>query len=114
MSGSDVGFAEEYKHEGFGMAAANLGNFCGGMAVARPDFAQVFAGHAIEAIERDGMFARGTEEFVKRSPIVSPIKVEADALAKFRLVDLTTPPFVHDVLIAREDGFEADENRTFG
>jgi hypothetical protein len=52
MPGSEVRFAEQYKDRGFGMPLANLGDLGGGVAITRADFAQVFARHAVEAIDR--------------------------------------------------------------
>src|SRR5262249_54231887 len=56
-------------------------------------------------------FTRSREEFVKRSPVVSPVEVEADALAQFGFFDFSAPPFVDDVLVPREDGFYAEHER---
>ena len=58
------------------------------------------------------MIARRDQQFVKRSPIVSPVEVEADALAEFALVDFAAPPFVEDVLVAGEDGFDTEHDGT--
>ena len=58
------------------------------------------------------MIARGDEQFVKRSPVVSPVEIEADALPKFGFVNFAAPPFVEDVLIAREDGFDPKNDGT--
>ena len=57
------------------------------------------------------MVPRGDEQFVKRSPIVSPVEFEADALPQFRLVNFTAEPFVENVLVAGEDGFDSEHYR---
>src|SRR5581483_8742141 len=43
-------------------------------------------------------------------PVVPPIEIEADALAQLVFVNLALHPLVEDVLVAREDGFEAENN----
>ena len=58
------------------------------------------------------MIARRHQQFVKWSPIVSPIEVEADALAQFALVDLATPPFVENMLVASENRLDAEHHGT--
>src|SRR5271166_3718760 len=92
------------------MPLANLGDFYRGVTIASPDLAQVLPRHAIEAIERFRIVAGAHQKFVERSPIVSPVKVEAYALAKFFFVNLPAPPFVKNVLVARKDGFDSQDN----
>ena len=103
-------FAEQHEDDRIGMALANLGDLGGRVAVARADFAQVFARHAIQPIDRFGVIARGGQQFVKRRPVVSPVEVEADALAQFALVNFAPPPFVEDVLVAGENGFDSEHD----
>ena len=52
------------------------------------------------------MVAGGRQDFKEGSPIVPPVKVEANPLAQFVLVNLAPPPLVQDVLVAREDGLD--------
>ena len=47
------------------------------------------------------------KQFVKRSPVVSPIEFEANALAQFVFVDLAAQPFVENVLVARKNCFHS-------
>ena len=94
------------------MALANLGKLGGGMTIAGTDFPQIFAGHAIEAVNALAMVACGDEQFVKWSPIVSPVKIEADALPQFVFINFAAPPFVENVLVAGENGFDAQHQGT--
>src|ERR1700749_53232 len=100
MLGSEVRFAEEYKDECVGIAAAEFGDLVGSVAVASPDLAQVFARHAIEPINGGGAIARGGQQFIKRIPVVSPVEVKTDALAEFVFIDFAANPFIENVLIA--------------
>ena len=102
--------AEQHEDHGVGMALADFGDLGGGMAVAGADLAQIFARHAVQAVDRFGMIARGDQQFVKWGPVVSPIEVEADALAEFALVDFAAPPFVENVLVASENGFDSEHH----
>src|SRR5208282_4013916 len=110
MSGSEVGFAEENEDHCLGMELANLGNLGGSMAIACANFAQAFARHAIEAIDRLAMIARRDQQLVERSPVVSPVEIETDTLAKFGLINFATPPFFEDVLVSGEDGFANEDD----
>ena len=105
-----MGLAEKYEDDGVGMAFADFRDFGGGVAVARSNLAQVFARHAVQAVEGFSVIARGNQQVVKGCPIVSPVKVEPDALAKFVLVDFAAPPFIEDVLVASEDRFDAEHD----
>src|SRR5262249_9483829 len=107
----EMRFTEENKHKRFRMALANLGDLSGGMTISGADLAQVFAGHAVKAIEADGAFPSRGKQFVKRCPVVSSIKIETDALAKFGFFDFAAPPFVDDVLVAGENRFNAKNDR---
>src|SRR2546423_284574 len=75
-------FAEQNKNHRVRMTFADLDDLRSGMAVASADPAQILARHAVETIESFAMISRGHQQFVKRGPVVSPVKVEADALAK--------------------------------
>ncbi len=112
MTGRKVGFAKQNHDHGMGMALPDLGQLVSGVAIARPDLAQIFAGHAVQPVDRVGMLARGHQQFVKRRPVVSPVEIEADALLQFFRVDFAPPPFVENVLVAGENGFEAQHDRT--
>src|SRR5271163_665011 len=94
------------------MAPAQLGNLVGGVAIASSDFAQIFARHAIQAINRCAMITRGGEQFVKWCPVVSPVQFETDALAQFIFINFASQPFVKDVLVARKNSFDSKNNRT--
>ena len=58
------------------------------------------------------MLARSHQQFVKRSPVIAPVEIEANALAQFLFVNLAPPPFVEDVLVAGEDGFKSQHHGT--
>src|SRR5471032_349109 len=94
------------------MQAAEFGDFVGGVAVAGSNFSQVFARHAIEAVDGSSVVASSRHEFVKRSPFVSPVEVEAHALAQFVLSNLPPVPLVENMLVAREHGLQAQYDRT--
>src|SRR5215472_13431615 len=111
MSRRQMRFAEQDEDDGIGMAFANLGNLDGGMPVAGANLAQVFTWHAVEAVKRFGVIARRDQKFVERSPVVSPVEVEADALAQFGFVDLAPPPLIKNVLVAGKDGFHTEHHR---
>jgi hypothetical protein len=53
----------------------------------------------------------GGEQFVKGSPVVSPVEFEANALPQFGLVNLAAKPFVENVLVAGENGFDSEHYR---
>src|SRR5229473_7394758 len=89
------------------MAASQIGNLVGGVPVTSSDFAQIFARHAIEPVDGGAVVAGGGEQFVERSPFVSPVEFETDALAQFVFINLAAEPFVENVLVAREDGFDS-------
>src|SRR6185437_4830855 len=72
----------------------------------------VLARHAIQTINRLGLLARRLHQFIKRGPVISPIKVKADALAEFRLANFASPPLVENVLIAGKNGFHTEHHRT--
>jgi hypothetical protein len=56
------------------------------------------------------VIASGDEQFVERSPVVSPVEIKADALAQFDFINLAAPPFVENVLIAGKNGFDAENH----
>ncbi len=89
------------------MAVAEIGNLVCGVAVTSSDFAEIFARHAIEPVDGGAMVPGGGEQFVKWSPFVSPVEFETDALAQFVFIDLAAEPFVEDVLVAGENGFDS-------
>jgi hypothetical protein len=51
---------------------------------------------------------------VKRSPIVTPVEIETDALAEFAFVDFAPPPLIENVLIAGEDSFNTKHDGAIG
>src|ERR1700757_2453348 len=93
------------------MAAVNLQNLVGGVAVARGDLAQILARHAIEAIDASVVAAGNRQQFIERRPVVSPVEFKADALAKFSLVNLASQPLIDDMLIARKNGLHSQHQR---
>ena len=105
-------FTEEHEDRSLGMTLPNLSQLQRGVAIACSNFPQILARHAIEAVESFGVIARAQQEFIERRPVIAPIQVEADALPKFRLFNLTTPPFVHNVLVAGKDSFQSQDHRT--
>src|SRR5438270_9555268 len=102
-----VRFTEEHEDRSLGMALPNLSQLQRGVAIACSNFPQILARHAIEAVESFGVIARAQQEFIERSPVVAPIEVETNALPEFRLFNVTTPPLIHNVLVAGKDGFQS-------
>ena len=94
MLGSEMRFAEKHEEKRIRTRAANLGNLVGGMAVAGGDLPQIFARHAVQSVNRGLPVACGGEKFVEGGPIVSPIGIEANALAKFAFINFAALPFV--------------------
>src|SRR5580693_1735950 len=92
------------------MTLADFGNLGGGMTVAGADLAQVFARHAIEAVNGIAVVAGRDQQFVERRPIVAPVKVEANALPQFAFVNFAAPPFLEDVLVAGKDCFRSEHD----
>src|SRR5208282_568084 len=85
-------------------------NLVGGVTVTGPDFAQIFARHAIKAIDGCAAVAGGGEQFVKWRPVVSPVKFETDALAQLVFVNLGAEPLVENVLVAGKNGFDSQHH----
>ncbi len=105
-----MGLTEQHEDDGVRMAFADFGDLGGGVTVAGADLAQIFARHAIESVDGFGVIARGDQQFVKWGPVVSPVEVEADALAEFAFVDFAAPPLVENVLVAGENGFDSEHD----
>jgi len=80
------------------------------VTVTRPDLTQIFAGHAVEAVDALAVIASGDQQLIKRSPIVSPVEIEANALPQFRFLNFAPPPLVENVLIAGKNGFDAEDD----
>ena len=53
------------------------------------------------------MVAGGGKQFVKWSPVVSPVEFETDALAQFGLFNLAAQPFIENVLVAGKNRFHS-------
>src|SRR5215469_2971676 len=94
------------------MLLANFSDLVGGVAVAGADFAQVLPWHAVEAVNRLGVFPSGNEQLVEGLPFISPVKMEAEALPQLVFTDLAPPPLVENVLIASKDGLESQHDWT--
>src|ERR1700733_5561890 len=104
MPGSEMRLAKQHEDHRVGMTQASFGDFRSGVTVAGANFAQIVARHAVKAVESFAVIARGHQQVVKRSAVVSPVEIEADALAKFVLVNFAAPPLVEDVLVAGING----------
>src|ERR1700687_110224 len=103
---------EQYDDERVRMAAAENGKLCGGVPGTSSAFAQILASHAMEPVDGGAVVARGGEQFVKWSPFVSPVEFETDALAQFVFINFAADPFVENVLVAGENGFDPEHNRS--
>src|ERR1700722_8243699 len=103
----EVRLAEKDKDQTVRMIMTEFGDLIGGVAIASADFSQIFARHAIEPINEGAALAGGGKQFVEGSPVVSPVEFETHALTQFIFFDLAAQPLVEDVLIAREDSFDA-------
>src|SRR5580704_16647423 len=93
------------------MPLMNLSNLVGRMLISRSDLAQVLPGHAIQTIDGVRVFAGGYQQFLKGGPLIAPVEVETNALTQLIFIDLAPPPFVEDVLMARENRFDSKHNR---
>src|ERR1700687_4121633 len=102
----EVRLTEQYDDERVRMAAAEIGKLVGGVPVTSSDFAQIFARHAIEPVDGGAVVAGGEEQFEKRSPFVSPVECETDALPHLAFINLAAEPFVENVLVAGVNGFD--------
>ena len=112
MSGREVRLAEQHHDDRMGMALPDLGQLVDGVTIARADLAQIFPRHAVQTVDGVGVLARGHQQFVERRPVVAPVEIEANALLQFFGVNLAPPPFIEDVLVAGEDGFESQHHGT--
>src|SRR3981081_1801429 len=104
--------SEQRNDERIRIMVPKLGNLVGGMAIAGSDLAQVFARHAIKAVDGGAAFAGGGEQFVKWSPVVSPVEFEPDALAKIAFVNFAAEPFVENMLVAGKNSLDSQHYRT--
>ena len=57
------------------------------------------------------MFPCRHQQFVKGRPLISPVKIEANALPQLRFIDLPPPPFVKNLLMARENRLHSQHHR---
>ena len=87
MPGRQVGFPEEHQNKRIRMAAANLADLLGGVAIAGADLAQVFARHTVKTVEAGRVLTRGGKKFEERRPVIAPIEIETDALAKLGFIE---------------------------
>src|ERR1700680_4722214 len=92
------------------MAGGGIGNFVRGGAGTSSGFAAIFPRHAIEPVDGGAVVAGGAEQFVKWSPFVSPVEFETDALVQFAFINFAAEPFVENVLVAGENGFDSQHN----
>src|ERR1700675_609322 len=106
----EVRLTEQHNDERVRIAAAELGNLFGGVAVAGSDLAQVFARHAIKPVDGGVAIAGGGEQFVKWSPFVSPVEFETNALAQFGFVNFAAEPFVENVLVTGKNSFDSQHD----
>jgi phage tail protein X len=56
------------------------------------------------------VIARGDQQLVKRRPVISPIEIEADALAKLGFFNVAAPPLVENVLVAGKNRFNPEDH----
>ena len=110
VSWSHMRLAKKHVDHSVRMPLPDLCDLQRGMAIASADLAQILARHAIQAVECLGVIARTDQQFVKRSPVVSPIQIEADTLPQFGFINFAAPPFVENVLIASKDSFNAKDD----
>src|ERR1017187_8609155 len=80
------------------------------MLIAPCDFAQVVARTAIEAVNPAAIGTRGFQQTIERKPVVTPIEIVAQSLAKLGAIDLAGTPRVEDVLVASKDGFQSEHH----
>ncbi len=112
MRGCEVRFAEQGDDACLGIPLPDLGEFGGGVAIARTDAAHVVAWHAIEAVDAGSVTPRRLQQLAPRRPIVAPIEIEADALAQLALINLAAHPRVQNALVAGENHLHREQHRT--
>src|SRR3954454_17918774 len=95
-----MGFAKHHQDYSPRMLLTNFSDLMRGMAVARANLPQILARHAIQSIDAFRVFPRGHQQFIKRLPVITPIKIETYPFAKLSLINLATPPFMENMLIA--------------
>src|SRR5580704_8814290 len=101
----EMGFPKQYQDHGIRMPLMNLRNLVRSMSISGANLAQVFPRHAIQSINGISMFAGGYQQFVKRGPLIVPVEIETNALAKLVFIDLAPPPFFQNVLMAGKNRF---------
>src|SRR5579862_8510599 len=112
MVGSQVRLAKQYENLCARIMRPQLSDLLRGVTIAYGDLSHIAAWHAIEAIDRNAIGASALQQLVKGSPVVLPVKVVADALAKLVLVDLPAKPIVEDMLVAGEYRFHPQNHGT--
>src|SRR5258708_23827482 len=98
--------AEQRNDERVRMAAAELGNLVGGVAITGSDLAQVFARHAIQPVDCGDTVTGGGEQFVKWSPVVSPVEFATNALPQFGFVNFVALTFVENMLVPGKNSID--------
>ena len=111
MIGRKVRFAHQHDHGSFRMPAADLAELVRGMAIARADASHVAARNAVQAIDQCSGSTGAAQQFGVGRPVVTPIKIEANALAQFVARDFAGLPFVQDVLVAGKHHLQAQQQR---
>src|ERR1700733_8011421 len=111
MLWSKMRFSEEHQNQRVWMAISYLRNLVGRMAIASANLPQVLARHAVKPVNPGALLARGRKNVKEGSPVVSPIQVEANTLAKLALVDLSAQPLIDDMLISGKNRFHSQHQR---
>ena len=94
------------------MPLAGFLNFVDRVPIARANAPQIFAGHTVQGVNGIAMIAPATQKLEDRVPIVSPFHVETDSPSELVGINFAAPPLIENVLVARENGFQPQNNRT--
>src|ERR1700688_3151171 len=92
------------------MPSANFCDLGRGVAIPFSNFSQILPRHAIQPINGLAVIARRYQQFVERTPVITPVDVEADALPQFALVNFSPPPFVENALVAGKNGLHSQHH----
>jgi hypothetical protein len=112
MRGREMRLTEQHQDDRLRMAFANFLNFVGSMPITRADAPEIFPRHAIQAVNGFAMVSAASQQLKNRFPIVTPLGIEPDSPAKLIRIDFTAPPLIQDALVASENRFQAEDNRT--
>src|SRR3954451_4054792 len=107
-----VRLAEEYNQQRIWMRRPRPRHSIGSMTIALGNATHIAPRRAIRSVYGNLQCASDLERVQKRLPLVSPIHIEAEALAQLGVGSRFCLPFVYDVLVTGEYRFEQQDKRT--